>query len=457
LGGADRDKFRRGAIQEAIDYSESGEGSATAINSRVNADAPNDKAAEGVTWSGIGKSQSRGARIFQLDTKRPPLSVDLDLKAMNENYAVVRIGGKTRVVSFEGSETHRGSTVPVFSTIPDFRAFHDRVKKQVGTGAELKHIGLGTWWINHSERTQYDGIVYAPEADPKGKLNLWKGFVCEPKEGSCDLYLQHVRENICGGHEEYFHYLIGWMAYAVQYPGKQGEVAVVLRGREGTGKGMFAHYFGTLFGPHFVHVSHASHLTGHFNAHLQYCSVLFADEAFFAGDRSHESVLKALITEPRIVIEPKGLDAFQAKNCISLIMASNSEWVVPAGADARRYFVLDVSDAQIQNEEYFAAIQKEADNGGREALLYYLQDVDLSQFKLRSVPGTAALADQKMRSRRGVDSLIEYIAHEGNLLCPHLAPRRCCPYNWRAERAGLLCRSSKVGAGPKAHYFDCAG
>src|SRR5215469_10479105 len=301
--------------------------------------------------------------------------------------------------------------VPVFSTIPDFRAFHDRVKKPVGTGADVKRIGLGTWWINHSERTQYDGIVYAPGVESKRKINLWKGFACEPKDGDCNLYLQHVRENICGGHEEYFHYLIGWMAYAVQYPGKQGEVAVVLRGREGTGKGMFAHYFGTLFGPHFVHVSHASHLTGHFNAHLQYCSVLFADEAFFAGDRSHESILKALITEDTLMIEPKGVDPFAVRNCLHLIMSSNNDCVIPAGADARRYFVLGVSDAKKQDHAYFAAIAREMDARGREALLHHLLDRDLSSFNVRDVPQTDALADQKAHTRRGVDRVVELIAH----------------------------------------------
>ena len=73
--------------------------------------------------------------------------------------------------------------------------------------------------------------------------------------------------------------------------------------------------------------------------------MLFADEAFFAGDRSHESILKALITEETLMIEPKGVDPFAVRNCLHLIMSSNNDWVIPAGADARRYFVLGVSDA----------------------------------------------------------------------------------------------------------------
>jgi len=102
-------------------------------------------------------------------------------------------------------------------------------------------------------------------------------------------------------------------------------------------------------------------------------------------------------------------------------MASNSQWVVPAGADARRYFVLDVSDSQIQNSDYFAAITDQMNNGGREALLHHLLNMDLSGFNVRQVPNTLALADQKTRSRRGVDRLIEMIAHDGALPSSHVS------------------------------------
>jgi hypothetical protein len=121
-----------------------------------------------------------------------------------------------------------------------------------------------------------------------------------------DFYLGHLAENICSGNEDHAEYLLNWMAYAAQYPDRAGEVAVVLRGKEGVGKGVFAKQFGRLFGSHFRHVVQAKHLTGNFNSHLQQCSVLYADESFFAGDRAHESVLKALITEETIMIEPKG-------------------------------------------------------------------------------------------------------------------------------------------------------
>jgi hypothetical protein len=126
--------------------------------------------------------------------------------------------------------------------------------------------------------------------------------VQEPSDaGDCSLYLAHLTDNICCGDTDHAQYLLDWMAHACQHPDRQAETAVVMRGREGTGKGVCAKYLGQLFGPHYVHISQARHLVGHFNAPLQQCSVLFADEAFFAGDRSHEGTLKYLITEPTLL------------------------------------------------------------------------------------------------------------------------------------------------------------
>jgi hypothetical protein len=355
------------------------------------------------------------------DAPRGAGADDDDLKRMNAAYAVVKIGGRTRVMSFEESPLHPRCKVPVFVTLHDFISFHHKFKKvAIDPKGNEKKVGIGRWWLDHDGRTQYDGVTYAPGTSlPKTVFNLWTGFSCAPRKGNCDLYLEHLYENICGGVASHYHYLLNWMARGVQHPERQGEVAVVLRGQEGTGKGVFAKAYGALFGPHFWHVSNAHHLTGHFNAHLQQCSVLFADEAFFAGDRSYESALKALITEETFLIEPKGVDAFTAPNRIRLIIASNADWVIPAGAEARRFFALDVSEARRQDRDYFRAITEQLNSGGREALLFELRYRDLRGFDVGDVPHTAALAEQKAYSRRDIHRLVEHIAYEGQLPAVH--------------------------------------
>jgi hypothetical protein len=377
---------------------------------------------------------------------------------MNAKFAVVKIGGKTRVVSIEDDPTYPGAKVPVFSTINDFCQFHDRRKKVVVINDKPRRTGFGRWWIDHEGRRQYDGIVYAPNSTDMSKLNLWMGFGCDSRPGDCSLYLLHLRDNIAGGNDIHVDYLLNWMARAVQQPGTAGEVAVVMRGKEGTGKGVAAREFGRLFGSHFRHVVQAKHLVGHFNSHLQHCSVLYADESFFAGDRSHESTLKGLITEDTMIIEPKGLDAFTVRNCIHLIMSSNSDWVVPAGADARRYFVLNVSDARMQDGTYFAAIVKQMNSGGREALLHSLQHRDISDFDPRRVPQTEALAEQKLHSRRGIDRLVEMIAHDGVVPAADFASSCTIAITTGEEKGeGLLPCRKKVSARAEAPVLRCGG
>jgi hypothetical protein len=344
---------------------------------------------------------------------------DPDLVEMNEDFAVVQVGGKVRVIFFEQDE--RGCKLPVYQSIADFRNFHAKRRKSLpNSRGGTREIGFGDWWIGHPDRRQHDAVVYDPGNPGDGRcLNLWRGFTREPKPGDCSAYMKHVADNICAGNAEHCAYLLDWMAYCMQHPGTRAHVAVVLKGKEGVGKGVLVFWLGQLFGSHFRHVTHGRHLTGNFNAHLQQCSLLFADEAFFAGDRTHESVLKRLITEDTIDIEPKGLDLHRVRNCLHIVMASNSDWVVPAGADARRFFVLDVADTQKQNGEYFAAIEKQMKAGGLEALLYELLNRDLSNFDIRKVPHTQALAQQKQFSRRGVDQLIENLAHNGVLPNAH--------------------------------------
>ena len=118
----------------------------------------------------------------------------------------------------------------------------------------------------------------------------------------------------------------------------------MLRGLKGTGKGTLGQILHRLFRHHAMQISNPAHFTGRFNGHLVDVLFLFVDEAFWAGDKAGEGTLKALVTEPTIPIEPKFVNLFQTPNRLKILMASNADWVVPATADERRYFVLDVSD-----------------------------------------------------------------------------------------------------------------
>lgn len=360
-----------------------------------------------ITDPGFGISESvldKGTRaekyaIRQIEQAHE-FAISPHLRALNERHAVVGdVNGKCRIIS----ESHDPALDRPTISLQSFEDFHNRYSNQkieVPSGKDnaIQLVPLGKWWTQHALRRNYEGITFAPgQEDPK-RYNLWRGFACDARPGKCELFLQHVRNNICCGDDESYVYLLGWMATAVQRPGEQGHVAVVMRGKKGTGKGKFASLFGGLFGRHFVPVTNAEHLVGKFNGHMRDCVVLFGDEAFFAGDKRHESMLKTMVTEDMLIRESKGIDAGPARNFLHIILASNEDWVVPAGPAERRFFMLDVCDNKIQDLEYFAAIDHEYSNGGQQALLHYLMNYDLSNYKVRQVPKTAALQEQKVHS-----------------------------------------------------------
>ena len=115
-------------------------------------------------------------------------------------------------------------------------------------------------------------------------------------------------------------------------------------------------------------------------------------------EKKIEGPLKGMVTEDQIMIEPKGKDPFMIRNHVRLIIASNNDWVVPAGIEERRFFVIDVAENHIQDKEYFGALYRQMDNGGREAMLYDLLHMDISGYDLRSFPRTQALLDQIVNS-----------------------------------------------------------
>jgi hypothetical protein len=255
---------------------------------------------------------------------------------------------------------------------------------------------LGKAWLESPHRRYYGGIELAPNgrATP-GYYNLWRGFAVEPKPGSWKRFKDHIAEVICDNDKHIFEYVLAWMAQAVQKPGYPAHTAIALRGGQGTGKGAFVRGFGALFGVHFIHLDSTRHLTGNFNAHLHNAILVFADEAAWPGDKAGLGALKRLVTEPTLSIERKGHDIFEVQNMIHLLLASNEEWVVPAGFDERRFVVLDVPRGQQNNVKYFGAIEQELHaEGGLAAMLHDLLQHQ-SDINLRAIPATKALFEQK--------------------------------------------------------------
>jgi hypothetical protein len=250
----------------------------------------------------------------------PPSDPEEAVEWMNARHFVASEGGKA-VVFTEEIDPVLKRQVLKRSPIPDLRHFYVNRLVKVQKDGKEKQLTLGSYWLGHPRRRQFEGVICAPNEEPHGYYNTWRGFNVHQRQGDWSRMEEHIRENVCSGNGELYRYVRGWLAFAVQHPEKLPEVALVLRGRQGTGKGVFARGFGSLFGQHFLHLARKRNLVGNFNAHLRDAIVVFADEAFLAGDPDAEGVLKAMITEPEQIVERKFQDAVTAPNLIHLTFA----------------------------------------------------------------------------------------------------------------------------------------
>ncbi|WP_154664678.1 DUF5906 domain-containing protein [Gemmobacter nectariphilus] len=331
-----------------------------------------------------------------------------ELAELNERHVVLlNEQDKTRVLEFVRREIGGQSRSTVsLQSFEDFRNRYLNRTIKVATDREGNAVmkPLGATWLAWPHRRQAHSLVFAPGGgDEVGdQLNLWRGFGVVPAPGDWSRMRAHVREVLAGGDPEAADYIERWAAFAVQNPEAPAEVALVFRGKKGTGKGIFARALMRLFGQHGLHIPNGKLLTGNFNLHLRDCCLLFADEVEWHGDRQAEATLKVMVTEPELMIEGKGRDAYQSPNHLHIVMSSNEDWVVPASIDERRFAAFAVSDARKGQRGYFTDLVAEMDGGGLAAMLHDLLGLDLGEWHPRwNIPQTDELMAQKLASVSG--------------------------------------------------------
>lgn len=321
---------------------------------------------------------------------------------LNKEYGVAVVGGKIRIVSQSINKDPEQDITLL--TMDDFKAMTMNKKTVIsGANGQSKAVPKTMIWLGDERRKEFTGgIQFRPDKEtefygPNGlTYNLWTGFALKPKKGDWSKLRRHIEEVICSGNEEHYTWLLDWMADLYQEPADPKGCAVVLKGKEGSGKGILFEAIGRTLGRHYKHLTEESHLTGRFNGHHQDTLLLFADELVYGGDKKHSGKLKALVTEKKLMVERKGLDAFSYRNYARVGIASNEDWFIPAGPESRRWFVIETDNSRTKDHKWFMDILEEMENGGVEAMMYDLMRREVTS-NLKRAPETELLQDQRNR------------------------------------------------------------
>jgi hypothetical protein len=174
------------------------------------------------------------------DLRKPKLKARLAKQAafigkINASHAVIEnVGGKTLIASWEPSPLNPEQKCVVFQDQASFRLRYSN-ELVPSLKPKDKPKKLGDFWLDHSDRRQYRGVVFKPSGEEviNGCINLWRGWGVQPKQGDWSLIRRHIEQVIADRNPKSAEYIIRWIAWAMQHPDRQAEVALVLIKRFG--------------------------------------------------------------------------------------------------------------------------------------------------------------------------------------------------------------------------------
>lgn len=143
---------------------------------------------------------------------------------------------------------------------------------------------------------------------------------------------------------------------------------------------------------------------------------MFVDEGTLGGNRALAGNLKTRVTEPWVILERKGVDAVKMRNRMIFMISSNEASVVPTDKADRRWMVFDVGEDHREDKPYFAAIEKQPEDGGYESMLYDLLHRDIRAGPdPRQIIRTEALFEQVLLAQGPELRYVHHLLDTGRL------------------------------------------
>lgn len=373
---------------------------------------------------GIGKLTELKAHMGKAVNNNLKASRREILEQFNDRFAYVDVGSKPRILEEVGGKL-------LLRTRNDFLTAVEHIQIPKWTRSGVSRGPAGDEWLKWEEKRRFGGIEFNPanqarEYERNGVkiYNRFRGFSVQPVDtracgrkhcngqgcfkwffsddgyrvcegGSWTVWLTTIYDVLALGNKDHTRWVLDWLVDMIKNPAGGSERAgtsLVVRGGQGTGKGSIVWPIFQILKPHAFQCDSMEEVTNQFNSFMEETILLFADEAVWGGSKRESGKLKRLITEDTLNIEPKGLDRYQVVNYLRLYISSNSDWVVPAEDDERRYTVFDASDVHRQDHEWFARM-KAADLG---ELLDEINNWEVTA-DIRHNLDTQALEEQKQQ------------------------------------------------------------
>jgi hypothetical protein len=135
---------------------------------------------------------------------------------------------------------------------------------------------------------------------------------------------------------------------------------------------------------------------GSFNALMMDAFLVNLSEIEFADSKDAVGKFKALITDPTININQKGVSQVSVASYHRFIVTTNNDNPLSIKKDDRRFAIVRSSDDKIGDTEYFNGLYALLDNHDFIRTMYnYFKEYDISEFDPKKIPQTEHLKGLK--------------------------------------------------------------
>lgn len=234
--------------------------------------------------------------------------------------------------------------------------------------------------------------------------------------------------NIVCNEEEYGAVLLDWITHNIQNPGVKVLWSVLIQSIEGIGKSFFTMLLRYCLGEQNVGTVSPNQISSDFNGWAANRCVNIFEEIKVKGHNRYEVLnsIKPLITDEYIMINSKGVNAYQTLNTTNYISFTNELIPVPISETDRRFFVIMNNFTSLKDveplvnmpfKEYFSLLFDKLRNYHDEIHKWFLErDISESFKKMKQAPDTVykqLMISTERSNFEGLDEISDMIKKGG--------------------------------------------
>lgn len=229
-------------------------------------------------------------------------------------------------------------------------------------------------------------------------LNTWVDSDISPVAGDARLFVQHL--HYLAGNDKDFNHLADMLAYIIQKPGRKLKSAIIIVGKQGTGKSYVGDVLRVLVGAHNCSVIETHELKSEYSAYMEDKVLVLIEEMMAIGRRDVLNNLKPKITQSTVTLRKKYANSRDIPNTVNFIAFTNHMDALPLDDDDRRYFVVGTDLPKKEGDYYDRLWSWTEENYG--AILSWLLKRDLSRFNPNARPPVTAAKREMTHSSRPI-------------------------------------------------------